>query len=69
MGPGTILFPGVQPAPWPTPTPRLQVEGHKVEVVDTTGGDTFHAAIVKGTLSGWGWRMPWPMPTPPAPCP
>ena len=56
MGPGTVLFTrGAAGAIGANSDTSLQVEGHKVEVVDTTGaGDTFHAAFVKGTLSGLG---------------
>ncbi len=54
MGPSTVLFTrGAAGAIGANAHTSLQVEGHKVEVVDTTGaGDTFHAAFVKGTLSG-----------------
>ena len=54
MGPSTVLFTrGAAGAIGANTDTSLQVEGYKVEVVDTTGaGDTFHAAFVKGTLSG-----------------
>ena len=54
MGPSTVLFTrGAAGAIGANADTSLQVKGHKVEVVDTTGaGDTFHAAFVKGTLSG-----------------
>ena len=54
LGPSTVLFTrGAAGAIGANTDASLQVEGHPVEVVDTTGaGDTFHAAFVKGTLSG-----------------
>ena len=54
MGPSTVLFTrGAAGAIGANANTSRQVAGHKVEVVDTTGaGDTFHAAFVKGSLSG-----------------
>jgi ribokinase len=36
----------------------LERPAHEVEAVDTTGcGDVFHAGLIEGHLSGWGWEQ------------
>lgn len=54
QGPSHVLFTlGAQGAIGATAEETVRIEGHKVEVVDTTGaGDTFHAAFARAFLTG-----------------
>jgi len=50
-----VLKRGAEGCTFYTPSQAVNYPGFKVRVVDTTGaGDSFDAAIVNGTLNGWG---------------